>query len=175
MTVHSVVFVGQRHLAELGGYVGCGRRCHARFYVDVRALPEDPLRRPRPGVARVGPHEDVGQPHLLARSRPDRGRLGARYLTWCYGPAGELAGAGPRLAYRPSWRAAVAAVPVATAAARVAVLMGALLVLMRFGLVAAAAVTVMMTCGRVLMGVAVTVAWFVAVHHWAPSPSSLGR
>lgn len=51
------------------------------------------------------------------------------------------------------------------------------LVLMGFVLMAAAAVTVMMTCGRVLMGVAVTVtvAWFVAVHHWAPSPSSLGR
>lgn len=53
------------------------------------------------------------------------------------------------------------------------------LVLMGFVLMAAAAVTVMMTCGRVLMGVAVavtvTVALFVAVHHWAPSPSSPGR
>jgi hypothetical protein len=52
------------------------------------------------------------------------------------------------------------AVPVATAAARVAVLMGLVLmglVLMGFVLMAAAAVTVMMTCGRVLMGVAVTV------------------
>jgi hypothetical protein len=59
----------------------------------------------------------------------------------------------------------MAAVPVATAAARVAVLMGLVLmglvlmglVLMGFVLMAAAAVTVMMTCGRVLMGVAVTV------------------
>ena len=51
------------------------------------------------------------------------------------------------------------------------------LVLMGLVLMAAAAVTMMMTCGRVLMGVAVTmtVALFVAVHHWAPSPSSLGR
>jgi hypothetical protein len=75
----------------------------------------------------------------------------------------------------------MAAVRVATAAARVAVLMVDLvligLVLMGFVLMAAAAVTVMMTFGRVLMGVAVTVtvAWFVAVHHWSPSPSPLGR
>jgi hypothetical protein len=82
----------------------------------------------------------------------------------------------------------MAAVPVATAAARVAVLMDLVLMcpvlmdlvpmcpmLVGLMLVAAAAVTVMMTCGRVLMGVAVTVALFVAVHHWAPSPSSLGR
>jgi hypothetical protein len=77
----------------------------------------------------------------------------------------------------------MAAVPVATAAARVAVLVGPVLVglvlvgLVLVGLVlmAAAAVTVMMTCGRVLMGVAVTMALFVAVHHWIPPPSSLGR
>jgi hypothetical protein len=67
----------------------------------------------------------------------------------------------------------MAAAPVATAAARVAVLVG--LVLVGFVLMAAAAVTVVVAYMRVVMDMAaVTVALFVAVHHWAPSPCSLG-